>query len=309
MKAQDTLVQEFVHSGKRHGTASNMFIEGDTLYSYGHHFPLLVRMPWGFLQNADVYSSTTSHHQSMCFRHATALVPFSILREALRDSNHERWGELLRVVDKAEPRHDFTGTYYRIEDRGPGKRIKRHTISQKEYDELPEEQQAEWSPEYERRPEALILNHGDRYFLSSMDSNRYFMSELPEPVSTVREGFEALKPLELDESEQWWRQGEWFFQPCEIPETLIWERGDIKRAYKYLERNFRLPMASDSSIPHIATRGICLNGRCYVVGGISHAEHRTLRLSYAKDPRAFVAYHNRAIASWSPAAGGRARVD
>ncbi len=50
---QRTLIEKFVKEGRTRGKASNLFIEGNVLYSYGHHFPLLVRMPWGFLQNGD----------------------------------------------------------------------------------------------------------------------------------------------------------------------------------------------------------------------------------------------------------------
>ena len=70
MKAQYELIEAF-REGATRGTASNMFVEGDTLYSYGHHFPLVERygLPSGykFLINADRYSLTTSQHQSRVF--------------------------------------------------------------------------------------------------------------------------------------------------------------------------------------------------------------------------------------------------
>ena len=49
--------------GAEKGTGSRMFIEGDTIYSYGHHFPIAKRTEWGYLFNSDEYSSSTSAHK------------------------------------------------------------------------------------------------------------------------------------------------------------------------------------------------------------------------------------------------------
>lgn len=46
-------------------THNPLFIEGDTLYSYGHHFPLAKRVEGGFWVNPAKYSVTTSKHQGM----------------------------------------------------------------------------------------------------------------------------------------------------------------------------------------------------------------------------------------------------
>ena len=55
----------------------NVFFEDNVMYSYGHHFPLVVRRSaesnlkdgkeW-YLCNGDKYSPTTTHHQSVTFR-------------------------------------------------------------------------------------------------------------------------------------------------------------------------------------------------------------------------------------------------
>jgi len=49
--------------GAREGKANNMFIEGDTIYSYGYHFPIAKRMIGFYLANPGSYSVTTSAHQ------------------------------------------------------------------------------------------------------------------------------------------------------------------------------------------------------------------------------------------------------
>ena len=75
MKNND-IIQKFVNgatSGKitRHNaftgqTHTPLFIEGDTLYSYGHHFPLARRNADGtFWVNPDKYSTTTSKQQGL----------------------------------------------------------------------------------------------------------------------------------------------------------------------------------------------------------------------------------------------------
>ena len=56
------LMAAFV-KGARKGKAASVYIEGDTIYSYGRHFPLAVRTANGFLVNKDKYSVTTSKQQ------------------------------------------------------------------------------------------------------------------------------------------------------------------------------------------------------------------------------------------------------
>ena len=60
-------VAEAFAQGKREGTGSNLFIEGNTIYSYGYHFPIAIRIQGAngieYLWNSDKYSVTTSKHQ------------------------------------------------------------------------------------------------------------------------------------------------------------------------------------------------------------------------------------------------------
>ena len=73
------IVKAFV-SGAIEGKNSlkSMFIEGDTLYSYGYHFPLAKRKEGGFWVNPDKYSVTTSKQQGMV-RGAIANAGFSFV--------------------------------------------------------------------------------------------------------------------------------------------------------------------------------------------------------------------------------------
>jgi len=49
--------------GSTSGQGSNMFIEGNTIYSYGKHFPVARRTPTGYLLQKRGYSKTTAVHK------------------------------------------------------------------------------------------------------------------------------------------------------------------------------------------------------------------------------------------------------
>jgi len=322
------LVKRF-EDGKTCGQASNMFIEGDVMYSYGHHFPLVVRTPWGNILNADKYSSSTSQHQSCCRNLATIQVPFSALQSAgmivygrwSSENLPEQFKEI-DLIDHDEARYDTIGW-----KQGHGEDMKRITPQQFDTLGLPTDQ-LEWERVEERRPEAAVLRHKNNYYLSSMDGGSYFISLLPEAVESVAQAFDSLKPVEivgLTEcgypqgrgvqytevlTGEYARQGEWFFTLCfELPIALMvggkpLNNGSVaKRLYKTMQRDFVMPKPDSSSNDHIATRGDVWNEQLYVSGSIRHPEHRMLRLCKADNPIIFLAYRNRAINSWS--AGGR----
>lgn len=70
MKNKD--VAEAFAEGKREGKGNSMFIDGNTIYSYGNHFPMAIRIwdgdTYKFIWNSDKYSATTSRHQGYVFR-------------------------------------------------------------------------------------------------------------------------------------------------------------------------------------------------------------------------------------------------
>ena len=47
---------------------SHFFIKGNTIYSYGFHFPIAVKLKDGFLFNCDRYSITTAKHKGLVKR-------------------------------------------------------------------------------------------------------------------------------------------------------------------------------------------------------------------------------------------------
>jgi len=76
------IVSRFV-DGKTKGAGANMYIDGNIIYSYGSHFPLMVKSNERFILNADKYSVSTSQHQSICFSSADYMIPFSALQNIL----------------------------------------------------------------------------------------------------------------------------------------------------------------------------------------------------------------------------------
>lgn len=68
------IITKFVAGAtKGKNSTGSMFIEGNTLYSYGYHFPLAKRNADGtFWVNPDRYSVTTSKQQGMV-RYAIAM--------------------------------------------------------------------------------------------------------------------------------------------------------------------------------------------------------------------------------------------
>jgi len=64
----ETFVNERVW-GKAKVEGSNLFIEGRTIYSYGYHFPIAIRLEDNtFLLNEDGYSQTTAKHKGIVRR-------------------------------------------------------------------------------------------------------------------------------------------------------------------------------------------------------------------------------------------------
>lgn len=192
MKNQSSLVEEF-KEGATQGRASNMFIEYDTLYSYGKHFPLVVRCEDNeMLVNGDKYSISTSRHQNQCFNLGPQ-VPFSALRSAgipprqvkLIDSRESDW---IKVPDPLpdDPNH----------------------------------------VRMEHRLGSVVLEYQNAHYLSSFDENEpwyldsYFLCQLPQATTTVDDAYRSLVPQRVkhwqeSQNKRVLRQGEWYFLPTE----------------------------------------------------------------------------------------------
>lgn len=336
--SHSTLVERF-KQGKTKGSASHMYISGDTLYSYGSHSPLLVRVPFGYLMNADKRSSSTSGHQRHCMGLATLQVPFSVLSVA-RIPHYSGEEQCFRVIDKKDEVWEIIGAQKNAvecadcehkekpwgerpqgcqawgTDNGCGKKVdsfkcgliyrrqrdlcKKVKISAQKYNEMSEDEKLGWQELTERRPSGAVIEWNGKYYLSSMDTeSRHPDYFLVELPHAVETVDEAFESL----------------IPAQVKdkkyrrqgEWFFVEDNDIEKprvTYREMEQEFSLPMSNDSSNPHIATRGCRTNdGGVLVSGGIHHREHGLMQLSKSDNPKIFNAYINTAVNSWS--AGGR----
>lgn len=64
----DTVAQMYAE-GATEGSTKNMYIGGDSIYSYGPHFPIARRLPDGYVFNSDNSSVSTSKHKSRVYGH------------------------------------------------------------------------------------------------------------------------------------------------------------------------------------------------------------------------------------------------
>jgi len=258
------------YEGGRSGNG-NLFFEGDTLYSYGYHFPLAVDCGRYYVVNGDKYSSTTStRHQSPLFRmipdRMRLEIPFSALAAM---ANLTKWysktpsiAREIDVIDWEGDRYIDTGRVSKID----GHRLYDHVLG------------------------GSVFRWQGKYYVSSMDLSgvgkrgRFFLTEIAqsqverygEPTS-VDEAIELLKPAEVKKAEEAGcevhRQGEWFF----VRDSLLEPKKGITKQYELVHKD-------DKDPAHIASEGFSvkiMGEFCQVVRGIvkhNRKEHKQLKL-------------------------------
>ena len=68
-KRQVGVVESWLEQVKSGRKVGSMFFEGDTIYSYGKHFPIARIVRGAVLYNHETYSATTSSHQAIVRRY------------------------------------------------------------------------------------------------------------------------------------------------------------------------------------------------------------------------------------------------
>jgi len=69
MTRSNSAVADLYARGETEGRSGNMIIEGDTVYSYGTHFPIAKHLKGKiYLFNSDSYSMSTSNHMNLVRR-------------------------------------------------------------------------------------------------------------------------------------------------------------------------------------------------------------------------------------------------
>jgi hypothetical protein len=86
VRTNNSRLSEMFVNGLTDGKGNNMFVEGDVIYSYGHHFPIAIRMKNGtFLCNEDKYSVTTGKHKSYVRRYIPSKMLISSNTKEMKD--------------------------------------------------------------------------------------------------------------------------------------------------------------------------------------------------------------------------------
>ena len=79
------VVEDFIRGRWIDSKGSNLFSEGNILYSYGRHFPIAVRLKDCWVVNNRTYSPTTSAHQG----HFTRALGFKNLKDMINNPDNE----------------------------------------------------------------------------------------------------------------------------------------------------------------------------------------------------------------------------
>jgi hypothetical protein len=247
---------------KHYRRGSRVFFEGDTLYSFGHHFPLAVKTVFGkYVINADKYSISTNGHQSIVIHTApegTPQIPFSALNRANVNPKN------IDVIEKTE---DIWEEKQVRDKNGDIKTVKVHHLG------------------------ACLFRHGGTFYLSSLDhasrGRQFFLVQLKEGADSVEEAFKQISGLTDKEYEAYERgeirrQGEYFFKPIEDFKGLL-KRNGFKSVKELLEKRVnlgeRINNGTQTRNRHIARDFIhtLLTG-AFVRGTVRHSEHGMLKL-------------------------------
>lgn len=306
----DEVIQAYFNNEPGPHNAKTLFFEGDILYSYGHHFPLAIRLPGGFyLLNGDGYSVTTRCHQSKVQSAAPAGNYATISLSAVLAAADTKKGHL-------EPKKDIKVLDYKEDTRlnagidFPADNIPKIAGGTSFF---------KWDNELQKnvinfihKPGGVLLQlnimgysktdsykriiKSHVYVICGMDDGSYFVTVLPKKANTIPAAFELLKPAEIrlqeDNGVQVVRQGEWFFYP-------VLTGKPAKNIYKTMQSKFVLPKEDRFSNSHTATRGMIKNRQIFCSGNIRHTEHPRLKLSYAAAPIIFRAIPNTGKFSFS----------
>ena len=334
------VVSRFISGKSKHITSGNLiFHDNDTLYSYGSHFPLLVKTSFGFIMNADKYSSSTSNHQSHVMRHAKISIPFSVLNRAgiphspdnhfnLIDTQAQRWDIInyhhyvnCETNNPRVPEEFLQSSYHRHSQ------DKRETISVEQFNKLSAEEKSyvcespvdlhSITGQWNLQSKDITFAQNVPIWFESQErrpehnvieySGKYYLSGMDGQNYFLAQLPEPVKTV--DEAFTLLKHPD----IRSLPQNDVIRQGewffikcgyindDRRKLYNQMQKNFILPIDREGSNQHIATRGIVLNGQILVSGHIRHSnhDHRTLHLSNADNPLIYRAYHNTAVNSFS----------
>ncbi len=252
----EDLARKFAH-GATSGTGSNMFIEGNKIYSYGKHFIIGIRRnDYLFVLNGETYSPSTSKQQSyvreICKSQIT--IPFDALRQAIGEWDLEAHVNEMKIIDQKDV----------------------------QYREVPyiDPKTDEYKIRMEHMLGAVLFSFRDKYFLSGTDDRAkgfrlgYFMVELPKKVKSIEDAIISLRPRQINENTPHERQGEFFFVPTKLKDKDL---QDTESGRDEINTYFEQTKTSRNN--HTANKlKQDKKGNIYVRGRITHPEHKSVLL-------------------------------
>jgi len=271
------VLRKFIVEGRcRRG--SRVFADADdvAVFSYGRHFPLVLKLADGFLVNGERRSISTSRHQNLAIDvlgregKRFAVVPFAAIASALMRQHILSDPVVPRVRQMMQIAVPSSGErWHEVEYEKPdGTRSTRmvHTLGDS------------------------VLRLGERYWVSAVDPTGagrglYFFTQLVmrQRPRSVEHALEALKPMAVRQAEQAGaavcRQGEWFAIPQKIATPRLMR--DVRRGIAVFRRYHVLGRDGH----HRLTQAVIYKhgskkGWVYARGTMRHTrgEHRMLRL-------------------------------
>ena len=280
------VIRSFVEE-ERHRRGATVFADerDDTLYSYGYHFPLAVRLPDGFLVNGSHVSMSTTRHQNLTFRvlddakERYAVVPFDAIGATLygspnrspwptwQNSTREAVAEVRANASIAVPTNGerWREVPYHKSDGTEATRLV-HTLGD------------------------AVIRVREHYYISAVDETGvgrglYFLTELKtrQAPYSLADALEMLKPEAVQNAERSGtevrRQGEWFAIPQEVATHKLMQ--DVQRGLAVFRRHHVLGRDGH----HRLTESVIYKhgpqkGDVYARGTMRHTEreHRLLSL-------------------------------
>lgn len=296
---------------------ARMFVEDNTLYSFGRHFSMAVRGEFGsgirFVINGDRSSHTTNGHVRMCINELkpNVQIPFSAMSAAGVEP------ESIQIVAHTRDRQWYVCSKCGRETTSDSSSDHRD-VHAADRSPICDEAENSWRHELG----AVVFKADDGFFLSATDPQEdirrgYFLCKLPGVVNSVAEALDSLKPDFVNRAEQAGRevrrQGDIFFVASEVTtrELVTAEalasnqiglftgrKASIK--YKPIPTEKRVRLLETSHVVSEAKQ----NEYLYVRGVVRHdpqgwnrtPEHKALKLGKAIWWRVF---KNTALGGWS----------
>lgn len=261
---------------------SGVFFEGDTIYSYGYHFPMAVRVGNLYFINADTFSNSTGKQQGLVRYYAqdkkSILIPFSSLRSAGIDVKG------INVIETENARQ----VQVPVRKDGVTEMVDRHLMG------------------------STVFEYNGSYFISGIDETAkdlwkgFFLTELTGSVSSIEHAYIRLMPTEVVTAklvgEDVKRQGEYFFVPLSEDELAMEcfkeKNPNILKgeALKHKAHDQNKQGFEFINSRHVVTRYLEVLGRVFAKGTCRHVagEHRMLKLDTWHE-----VFENEQIKSWS----------